>query len=582
MKTLLLILFALSVVSITTYSQAPQLQWVQQIGGSYEDFATSVATDASGNVYTIGNFNGTVDFDPGTGIVNLTGIINRNSPTPFQNKLFISKFDASGNFSWVKTIEGSGICSATSLAVDAAGNLYITGHIYKGTFDFNPGDPVLNISNSGAEYSNIFILKLDNEGNFKWVKHLDGYSYGSSITTDKSGNVYVVGGFKGLIDFDPGEGIYNLVRDGFVDLFILKLDTYGNFKWVQQFQGINNGESGIANTGNSIAVDPFGNVYTTGKFYLTVDFDPGSAKYDLSSSQYTTSIFISKLDSSGNFAWAKSMGNDTYSLTTNKITTDFSGNVYLTGGFMGSIPLNSSPNSPVLSSSGGNDIYIFKLNSSGNFQWAKKMGGSETGYGADISIDGYGNIYTTGFFLGTADFDPGKNIYPLTATSSNHYDVFISKLDSLGNFLWAGTLGTSQYVAMAVDMNGTINIVGGIMGVSDVDPGPGTHYLLSEGTSDIFIEKLTQTPLDVKEPLEYGSLISLSPVPSSNFVTVSFEKDITNGRIKLINLFGQTMFEQSNVNGTSLTLDIAVQPNGMYFIEVNEGGIVERVKLIKE
>lgn len=249
---------------------------------------------------------------------------------------------------------------------------------------------------------------------------------------------------------------------------------------------------------------------------------------------------------------------------------------------MGSISFNSIPNSPVLNSSGGNDICIFKLNSSGNFQWAKKMGGLETDYGADIAVDGYGNIYTTGFFLGKADFDPGKNVYPLTATSNDHYDIFISKLDSLGNFLWAGTLGTSQYVGMAVDMNGTINIVGGIMGVSDVDPGPGTHYLLSEGTSDIFIEKLTQTPLDVKELQEYGSLISVSPVPSNNFVTVVFGKDVTNGRIKLINLLGQTILEQSNINGTSLTLDIAGQPSGMYCIEVSEGGIVERVKVVKE
>lgn len=99
MKTLSIIFLVFITLSLTANSQAPQLQWVQQIGGSYEDFATSVATDATGNVYTIGSFNGTVDFDPGTSIVNLTGIINRNSPTPFQNKLFISKFDASGNFS---------------------------------------------------------------------------------------------------------------------------------------------------------------------------------------------------------------------------------------------------------------------------------------------------------------------------------------------------------------------------------------------------------------------------------------------------------------------------------------------------
>ena len=296
MKTLTIALFAFLTVFISAQSQTPQLQWVKQIGGGSDDYATSVTADATGNIYTVGIFNGSVDFDPGAGNFPL------KSTSAYPSQVFISKLDASGNFVWAKTIEGTGTCNVNSITVDASGNLYMTGNFYNGTLDFNPGNPTINITSLGFSSARMFILKLDTEGNFKWVVSPDGYAYGNSVKTDKSGNVYITGSFQGLIDFDPGEGIYNLVRDGNFDIFVLKLDSLGSFKWVKQFEGtFSSSSSNSTNTGTSISVDLLGNVYTTGGFYSTVDFDPGSAKFNLTAPPYGAAMFISKLDSSGYF-----------------------------------------------------------------------------------------------------------------------------------------------------------------------------------------------------------------------------------------------------------------------------------------
>src|SRR6185369_9586060 len=146
--------------------------------------------------------------------------------------------------------------------------------------------------------------------------------------------------------------------------------------------------------------------------------------------------------------------------------------------------------------------------------------------GSGIAIDVHGGIYITGFFLGTVDFDPGPNIYPLTSSNDNRSDSFITKLDASGIFVWTLRFTTSQIIDITTDISGGIYIVGGIHGVGDYDPGEGTHYLSSEGTADIFIEKLQQAPLGVDEYEENRSL-SVFPVPSGNSITVNFGRQIT-------------------------------------------------------
>ena len=128
-----------------------------------------------------------------------------------------------------------------------------------------------------------------------------------------------------------------------------------------------------------------------------------------------------------------------------------------------------------------------------NFVWAKQMGGGNFDVGSGVALDGSGNVYTTGFFRGTADFDPGAGVFDLTSTSAGFEDIFVSKLDSNGNFVWAkkmgGTGGDGAH-SVAVDGSGNVYTTGFFSGTADFDPGPGTFNLTSAGFNAIFVSKL--------------------------------------------------------------------------------------------
>ncbi|HLG33517.1 MAG TPA: hypothetical protein VI757_01445, partial [Bacteroidia bacterium] len=326
MKKIVLLNSAFLILHSALFAQSPNWQWAKGIGGTGGDFGGAIAIDASGNVYTTGSFNGTVDFDPGAGIFNLTG-----------GGTFISKLDSTGNFIWAKAIVGTTNYYGGSIAIDPAGsgNVYTTGD-FVGTADFDPGAGIFNLTAAGGR--DFFISKLDSSGNFVWAKAMGGTSDdgGHSIAIDPSGSgtVYTTGIFEGTADFDPGAGVFNLTSAGWRDIFISKLDSSGNFVWAKAMGGTGD------NQGRSIAIDPAGSgdVYTTGFFYGTADFDPGAGTFNLTSAAASADIFISKLDSSGNFVWAKQIGGTGSSGGASySIAIDASGYVYTSGGFLGTV-----------------------------------------------------------------------------------------------------------------------------------------------------------------------------------------------------------------------------------------------------
>lgn len=209
-----------------------------------------------------------------------------------------------------------------------------------------------------------------------------------------------------------------------------------NFLWAKQMVGIT--VEGIGpNQGNSIAVDVNGNVYTTGNFYGTTDFDPGTGIYNMTSAG-SSDIFISKLDASGNFLWAKQFGGGGFDQG-KSVAVDNNGNVYIAGNFQYTGDFDPGDGVYNLDFSYGN-ISICKLDASGNFLWAKQFGNGYSALGS-ITLDTDGNIYTTGSFPYTADFDPGTGTFNITSVGGPV--MFVSKLDASGNFLWAIQLGGS-------------------------------------------------------------------------------------------------------------------------------------------
>lgn len=393
-----------------------QFLWVVQFGNTGEDRGESITVDKEGNILITGNFKKTIDFDPGLNNVSLT------APNTSTNT-FLLKLDSNANFIWVKQMGGISNCLGKSITTDLKGNVYTLGR-FSGTVDFDPGIGAFNLSWNG--WFDIFIQKLDKNGNFIWAKQIggSGHEYGNSIAVDRNENVFTTGTFQSNVDFDPGTGNSYRTSGGGNDIFILKLDSNGYFKWVNQIGGIADDES------FSIATDLAGNVFTTGTFKSTVDFDPGIG-VSIFISNGDKDIYIQKLDNNGSLIWAKQMGSTNID-EGHSIVTDVNGDIYTCGFFEGIVDFDPGLGTFNRGSAGGKDIFIQKLKSNGNLEWIQKMGGIQDDIGDFITVDNNFNLYTTGQFSGTVDFDPTDiGIKNLTAVAWK--DIFIQKLKQCPN-----------------------------------------------------------------------------------------------------------------------------------------------------
>ena len=380
---------------------------------------------------------------------------------------------------WVVSMGGTGSDWAFSIAVDGAGNVYTAG-FFQNTVDLDPG--VGESIHTSAGFVDIFVQKLDPDGNLLWVNAIGGTSLddGRSITLDDAGNVYVTGRFSNTVDFDPGAGVFNLTDAGGQDIFILKLDTDGNFMWARAM-----GSTGLDVT-EGIVLDDGNNVYTTGQFAGTVDFDPGAGVFNLTSAG-SSDVFVQKLDNDGNFIWARTMGGTDLDAAQG-ISVDNAGNVYTTGLFNGIADFDPGPGVFILTSVGSFDAFLLKLDTNGGFLWAGAMGGPNFDFGSEITVDDAGNVYTTGRFSGTVDFDLGSNVFNITSAGSG--DSFIQKLDTDGCFLWTAAIGGTGFVGgidIKLDLAGDIYTTGTFSGTTDFDPGAGVFDLISAGGTDIFV-----------------------------------------------------------------------------------------------
>lgn len=388
---------------------------------------------------------------------------------------------------WARGIGGLDNDYGYSCVLDAHGNIYTTG-MFGNTVDFDPGPGVFNLTSAGNH--SIYICKLDATGNFVWAKQMEGiynpcgtgFGTGIAITVDIKGNVYTTGAFYNTVDFDPGPGVFTFDSSG---VFISKLDAAGNFVWAKKMG------NPLGGSENSIALDFQGNIYTIGSFRDTADFDPGIDVFNLDAG-FSSDIFISKLDTAGNFVWAKQIGGVVGFSAGYSIALDAQGNSYITGLFQDTVDFDPGLDTLNLISSGDNDIFIAKLDVNGNLLWAKSIGGAGDDEGRNLTIDKEGNVYTIGWFKYAVDFNPGLSDFYLSAGLS--LNIFISKLDAAGNFIWAkqmgGTSNDDLGYDIALDIQGNIYATGRFVGIADFDPGSNVFSLTGVGNCDMFVCKL--------------------------------------------------------------------------------------------
>lgn len=455
-------------VTIVVSTFDPNAGWAQSWGGDNTTSPWGMTVGENGDFFIVGQFWGTVDFDPGPGIVERTS----NEP----QSAFLLKLDSTGNFRDVSTWgDGADTIIAARIAIDSYGNIWVGG-IYEGTVDFDPGPGVVNKQSNGSSWD-IYLEKFSPNLDFMWIGTWGngGGHKVYSIVIDDYQNVYVAGKC-GVADYDPGPDEF--IASG--SAFFSKFDNNGNFIWVNSWGDSDYVECYGLDIGNE------DNLYLTGSFPTTTDFDPGPGLVEVIPDGLTDTYLV-KYNSNGEFQEVYTWGGAD-SERGQGICVDDSGNIYIVGTFYGTTDFDPGPNVTELTADDQYDIYLCKFNSDVNFEWVRAWDGHAypgNVYVQDmwIDVDSDGSICVIGSFTEPADFDPGPGTFEVTP---NGFDIFLTKYMSNGDWLWARTWGSESIDwgrAVIIDNEDDIYSIGSFCDDIDLDPGPDVDEHTTDGCS---------------------------------------------------------------------------------------------------
>jgi hypothetical protein len=458
---------------------ASDFGFANTFGGGAADSVRSVGIDAAGNVYITGQFYDTIDFDPASDASVELGHLG-------QLQSFFAKYAASGELVWAKQLGTTVLNTASDLAVDQEGNMWVIGRFHSATdFDPGPGEAIL----TPTDNSDLYVLKLDTNGNYAWAGNFDGSIIYMGIATDGNGNAYLTGHFEGTADLDPGPGVTQVSSNaGSSDIYLTKLSAAGELLWTKTFGG--SSSIAYADHAKAISVDANGNVVIAGGYSGEVDFDPGAGVTRLTS-HGPRSFFTAKFDTNGNFVWARDFGSG---IDHRALATDAQGNVVLTG-YLSSGDFDPGPGNFILSAPFGySSAYVTKLDANGDFQWAKQFSDPSGGYskGSGIAVHPNGDIFVTGSFSNATDLDPDADSLKVTAVGGT--DAYVSRLTANGGVVSAyifGGSGNESGNDIAVSEAANAAYIGGVFGKSvDFDPTTHTDVRTAVGGDDMFLVKL--------------------------------------------------------------------------------------------
>lgn len=596
MKKILLLFF----FTTRLFSQnEPQLQWAFKqaspiVGGSVITIAST--RDSFGNLYFLGTFSNTADFDPSGAVANVTSVASTD--------MFIAKYTPNGDYVWAKNITGTG--NITPRAIEIGDNsVFFTG-TYTNTLDINASTATsVNLVSNGE--TDIFMAKYDFNGNF-----LAGKSVGGTVADDvtdlkfNSNQIFIAGTFRDTVDFDPAAGtIFNLTSTGTsTDGFFAKYTTGLDFTNAFSISG-----AGTENL-SSLSFNSFGDLYITGNTSGTTDFDPSPSFTNIAIPSGRIS-FIAKYANEGGFLWVKNIGGRTTgTIYPSKIVVGSDNSLYVSGQFNLSSDFDPSTANVTLAPE-GLDVFIAKYDIDGNYAWAGKIGGPPVDTFTSLVLDDSNNLYLTGAFTGVVDFDISAgtvsidsangagffakyssagvlsyafntettgtkvlfdsttNSIILSGTFSGYRDVdvsanstflyadiinsFFTKYTVNGSYLYAKQLGnypTSVGVNfVGTDADGAVYRAGNYGGTLDLDPSAATSEVTSVGWTDSYLAKYSST----------GTLLWTKSIGGNLFSGISAMNTDPNGNTYIMGrFFGTVDFDPSanvaNLVSTSNTL----------------------------
>lgn len=343
-------------IFLAKYGPDGNYLWSFNVGGPMGDKGEAIAIDALDNIYLMGTFSGTADFDPGPGISNLT--------TTSFSSYFIAKYNLIGQFQWaISIINPWNQLEIYSIKVDKNDDLVIGG-TFAGTIDFDPGVDTFLVTSFYYTHINAFVAKYSDSGGFKWVKTAGGvYASSKGATATKAGNIVGIGYGNDTIFFDYP------VKSKFITglgSYIVEYNSQGDFQWVKPIAG----KDCIP---QSVIGDAAGNIYVAGTFQDSAQFGQGTSNIQLLSIG-GMDIFLAKYDSMGNQIWVIGIGSriidNVYDLT-----LDASDNPILSGDFGGKMDFDPGPGLVEYTPIDDQDGFVAKYDAQGGFISAIHQGG---------------------------------------------------------------------------------------------------------------------------------------------------------------------------------------------------------------
>jgi len=376
-----------------------------------------LTTDSEGNVYAAGVIKDVGDFDPGPGEdpQGLTGV----------QSAFVSKFTADGTYLWTSSWNDAQIWDVLVLE---NGNVMVSGYL-QGVVDIDPGpeqvlvDPAVN----GGGY----ITHLTPTGEFidvvtLWVDPV-------CIIKNNQGKIFIGGLFGGTRDFDPDPFVkYELTAGNPWDFYIASYNADMIFLWARQWGNYETPQSYQSSVVTDLRADPAGDVYMTGLWYGTVDFDPTvywdlrtAHSYNYFPNNEMFDPFIVKYSSGGDYLWAYTEGSDRYD-TSERIDFDSAGNILVSG--LWNLHYYSTAKTPM--GYQAVDSHLLQLDPDGNVVWESIWG--QDSWLRNAQYGPSDDIYIQGIFQNWADADPGDETVVMNAIQN--YDIYIERLNPDGSF----------------------------------------------------------------------------------------------------------------------------------------------------
>lgn len=422
--------------------------WSKASAGSGGEYVYSVALDPSGNIYVAGGFTGTVNFGG-------AALTSADAATD----VFLLKLDPTGKHLWSKSFSGPNSQSAKGVAVDANGNVYITG-FYLGSIDLGGGA----FTKKGCCFEDVFLAKYDTNGNHIWSKGFGDIDADNvtSIAVDPAGNPIITGFFQSVINF--GGGNLMAPAGGATDIYVAKFDPAGAHIWSKNFGDASD------QSPNAVTVDAQGNLLLTGEVKGSADFGGGK----LTAAGANNGAFLVKLSSSGAHVWSHLFGDGATGVA---VDTNAAGDVVFVGDYKNKIDLGGGEMMAKANENG----FVGRFDAAGKYVWGITFEASAS-HATSVGFAAKDKIVVGGYFSGGVDLGKKPGI-----ASAGGFDGFIVKLDSASCHVWSrgfGDMVVQKALGLVIDASDNAILVGDFAGTADL----GTGALTASG-DDIFIAK---------------------------------------------------------------------------------------------